>query len=137
MKVGKVTESIFDGVTAVIPLAEVCYVVKFTNCIDIHFKSGHELYLSPPDQNSFLAAWCRYRGELEADTLMDFEEAQPTPIIPEGWVLVPIEPTPVMKTAGIGVEVYQDSPPSTDCLTWGEVEAIYSAMIAAAPEAKP
>ena len=64
-------------------------------------------------------------------------EDKPTPSVPTGWKLVPIEPTPVMKTAGIGVEVYQDSPPSTDCLTWGEVEAIYSAMIAAAPEAKP
>ena len=63
--------------------------------------------------------------------------AQPTPIIPEGWKLVPIEPTPSMKTAGLGVEVYQDSPPSTDCLTWEEAEAIYTAMIAAAQEAKP
>ena len=49
------------------------------------------------------------------------------------WKLVPIEPTPSMKTAGIGVEVYQDSPPSTDCLTWEEVGAIYAAMLAAAP----
>ena len=62
---------------------------------------------------------------------------QPAPSVPDGWKLVPIEPTPGMKTAGIGVEVYQDSPPSTDCLTWEEVEAIYTAMLAAAPEAKP
>ena len=62
--------------------------------------------------------------------------AQPAPSIPEGWRLVPIEPTPGMKTAGIGVEVYQDSPPSTDCLTWEEVEAIYKAMLAAAPGVK-
>ena len=65
--------------------------------------------------------------------------AQPAPIIPEGWKLVPIEPTHEMKTAAIGVEVYQDSPPSTDCLTWEEAGAIYAAMLAAAaaPEAKP
>ena len=63
--------------------------------------------------------------------------AQPAPIIPEGWKLVPIKPTPSMKTAGIGVEVYQDSPPAADCLTWEEVEAIYTAMIEVAPEVKP
>ena len=63
--------------------------------------------------------------------------AQPAPIIPEGWKLVPIKPTPSMKTAGIGVEVYQDSPPAANCLTWEEVEAIYTAMIEVAPEAKP
>ena len=62
--------------------------------------------------------------------------AQKVPSTPEGWRLAPIKPTPVMKTAGIGVEVYQDSPPSTDCLTWEEVEAIYTAMIEMAPEPK-
>ena len=62
--------------------------------------------------------------------------AQPAPIIPEGWKLVPIKPTPSMKTAGIGVEVYQDSPPAADCLTWEEVEAIYTAMIEVSPEVK-
>ena len=61
-------------------------------------------------------------------------QAQPAPIIPEGWKLVPIEPTPEMKTAGIGVEVYQASPPSTDSLTWEEAAAIYTAMLAAAPK---
>ena len=60
--------------------------------------------------------------------------AQPAPFIPEGWKLVPIEPTPEMKTAGIGVEVYQASPPSTDSLTWEEAAAIYAAMLAAAPK---
>ena len=63
--------------------------------------------------------------------------AQPAPSIHEDWKLVPIEPTPEMKTAGIGVEVYQASPPSTDSLTWEEAAAIYAAMISAAPEAKP
>lgn len=54
-------------------------------------------------------------------------------MIPEGWKLVPVEPTPEMKTAGIAVEVYPDSPPEIDCLTWEEVRAIYQDMIAAAP----
>lgn len=79
---GKVTESIFDGVTAVIPLAEVGYVSKFKNCMVIHFNSGVELTLIPPEQNAFLAAWCKYRSELESNTLMDFEGAQPAPSVP-------------------------------------------------------
>ena len=53
--------------------------------------------------------------------------------IPHGWKLVPVEPTQEMKTAGIAVEVYPDSPPEIDCLTWEEVRAIYQDMIAAAP----
>ena len=72
----------------------------------------------------------------DGDKLYLAPGAQPAPSIPEGWKLVPIEPTPSMKTAGLGVEVYQDSPPSTDSLTWAEAAAIYAAMIAAAPEAK-
>ena len=50
------------------------------------------------------------------------------------WALVPKKPTSAMKTGGIGVEVYQDSPPEFECLTWGEVAAIYEAMLAAAPD---
>ncbi len=53
--------------------------------------------------------------------------------IPHGWKLVPVEPTQEMKTAGIAVEVYPDSPPEIDCLTWEEVRAIYQAMLGAAP----
>lgn len=53
--------------------------------------------------------------------------------VPEGFVLVPVEPTPEMKTAGLNVEVYQDSPPEPESLTWAEVRAIYRAMLSAAP----
>lgn len=53
--------------------------------------------------------------------------------VPEGYVLVPVEPTQRMKTAGINVEVYQDSPPEPGSLTWEEVRAVYQAMLAAAP----
>ena len=56
--------------------------------------------------------------------------------IPEGYKLVPIEPTPKMKTAGIGVEVYQESKPEIGALTWAEVGSIYRAMLEAAPEVK-
>ena len=55
--------------------------------------------------------------------------------VPQGWKLVPIEPTAEMKTAGINVEVYQDSPPEIGSLTWHEVKEIFTAMLSAAPTA--
>jgi len=58
--------------------------------------------------------------------------AQPAPIIPEGWKLVPIEPTHEMLDAGEDTFVftYTGTPVSTPI-------DVYRAMLAAAPEAKP
>lgn len=76
----KSTESIFDGKDVLIPLAEVSYILKFPNCIEVHFKgSAESVTLVQPDQNALISAWCRYRGEVEADTLMDLDDAQPAP----------------------------------------------------------
>ena len=55
----------------------------------------------------------------------------PAPGVPEGFALVPVEPTPAMKTAGINVEVFA-SDPNAGPLNWEEVEAVYRAMLAAA-----
>ena len=86
----KSTESMFDGKDVLIPLAEVSYILKFSNCIEVHFKSSAEsVTLVQPDQNALIAAWCRHRGEVEADTLMDLDGAQPAPSIPEGWKPIP------------------------------------------------
>ena len=83
----KATESMFDGKNVLIPLEEVSYVLKFQNCIEVRFKdSANSLTLAQPDKNAFISAWCRYRGEVEADTLMDLDGAQPAPSIPEGWL---------------------------------------------------
>ena len=49
----------------------------------------------------------------------------------QGWKLVPIDPTPTMKTAGINVDVYSDGVDG-NVLNWAEAEAVYKAMIAAA-----
>ena len=74
----KATESMFDGKNVLIPLAEVSYILKFQNCIEVRFKDSTEpLTLVQPDKNAFISAWCRYRGEVEADTLMDLDGAQP------------------------------------------------------------
>ena len=79
----KATESMFDGKNVLIPLAEVSYVLKFQNCIEVRFKDSTEpLTLVQPDKNAFISAWCRYRGEVEADTLMDLgEPAQTAPSV--------------------------------------------------------
>ena len=60
------------------------------------------------------------------------EPAQPAPSVPEGWKLVPIEPTYEMLEAGEGalVPTYTDTPVSVPF-------DVYRAMLAAAPEAKP
>ena len=54
--------------------------------------------------------------------------AQPAPSVPEGWTLVPIEPTPTMVKAGLD---------SSHVLNVHRVLVCYDAMIDAAPEAKP
>lgn len=74
----KATESMFDGKDVLIPLAEVSYILKFPSCIEVHFKgSAESVTLVQPDQNALISAWCRYRSEVEADTLMDLGHAQP------------------------------------------------------------
>lgn len=57
---------------------------------------------------------------------------RPAPGVPEGFALVPVEPTPEMKAEGIKVEVYSEASDSIGALTWAEVAAIYRAMLAAA-----
>ena len=56
--------------------------------------------------------------------------AQPAPSIPEGWRLVPVEPTEVMKHAGRAAGW-------SNAVAYNETRDIYKAMLAAAPEAKP
>ena len=53
--------------------------------------------------------------------------AQPAPSVPEGWKLVPIEPTSEMLDAGdyVGADYYDIA------------GSVYDAMLAAAPDAKP
>ena len=57
------------------------------------------------------------------------------PAVPQGWKAVPVDPTPEMKAAGINIEVYSEVSDSIGALTWAEVDAIYRAMLAAAPAA--
>ena len=129
----KATESMFDGKDVLIPLAEVSYILKFPSCIEVHFKgSAESATLVQPDQNALTSAWCRYRSEVEADTLMDLDGAQPAPSVPEGWKLVP---TAESRHPGIykmlsALHAVDNTPGASE---W----ASYAAFLASAPEANP
>ena len=129
----KATESMFDGKDVLIPLAEVSYILKFPSCIEVHFKgSAESVTLVQPDQNALISAWCRYRSEVEADTLMDLDGAQPAPSVPEGWRLVPTAESRhpgIYKMLG-ALHAVDNTPGASE---WES----YAAFLAAAPEAKP
>lgn len=55
--------------------------------------------------------------------------AQTAPSVPEGWRLVPIEPTQEMRNAWDSSPICEDDD--------AEFRRAYSEMLAAAPEAKP
>jgi hypothetical protein len=80
--------------------------------------------------------WAQVDDDGKPIGVLDFENppyystplyAAPVPSIPEGYQLVPVEPTREMKMAGL----HADIPVS---LSFTEVTAIYKAMIAAAKE---
>lgn len=80
-----VTESIFSGSNVVIALADVQHVekhpqnsipgifviTKHTRWDFEHDLWANAIWISEPEATTFRAAWCRYRSELEADTLAD------------------------------------------------------------------
>lgn len=79
-----VTESIYGG-SVIVPLADVQHIEKhYANgvpgimVITKHTKWNFEhdvwensIWIGEPEATAFRSAWCRYRSELEADTLMD------------------------------------------------------------------
>jgi hypothetical protein len=81
-----VTESIYSGKNIVIPLADVQHIEK-TNPLGLivvtkHTRWDREIdgwannaWVDAAEAPAFMRAWCRYRSELEADTLADLEPA--------------------------------------------------------------
>lgn len=79
-----VTESIYSG-SVIVPLADVQHiekwdkhtipgimvVTKHTRWDCDHDVWANGIWISEPEASAFRSAWCRYRSELEADTLMD------------------------------------------------------------------
>ena len=66
-----------------------------------------------------------------------YVSAQPAPIVPEGWKLVPIEPTPEMML--VAQKADHDHGGHEEWLEYDgeDVKRVYRAMLAAAPETKP
>ena len=70
----------------------------------------------------------KFIAEINGPTYMG-EPAQPAPSVPEGWKLVPIEPTKEMRDAWDSAPICEDDD--------AEFRRAYSEMLAAAPEARP
>jgi len=78
-----VTESIYNGSEVIIALADVQHIEKHPKnsipgifVITSHTKWNFDrdlwenaIWISEPEATQFRSAWCRYRSELEADTL--------------------------------------------------------------------
>lgn len=81
---GTVTESIYSG-SVIVPLADVQHIepwpknsvpgifviTKNTRWDFEHDAWANGIWISDPEAVQFKSAWCRYRSELEADTLAD------------------------------------------------------------------
>lgn len=92
-KEGTVSESIFSGVTKVIPMADVQHIEKIyddqkekdktryrgiliiTKHTTWNFEKGYwanGIYLDREEAEKFIMSWCFYRYELESSTLIKF-----------------------------------------------------------------
>jgi hypothetical protein len=77
-----VTESIYSSPSIVVPLADVQHIEKH-NPLGLIVVTKHtrwdkelgawanNLWIDKAEAPAFMRAWCRYRSELEADTLAD------------------------------------------------------------------
>lgn len=83
---GTVTESIYSGQNVIVPLADVQHIEKHNSkgvpdgimIVTRHTRWDHEhdvwangIWIGEPEATAFRSAWCRYRSELEANTLAD------------------------------------------------------------------
>lgn len=83
----QVTESIYNGIGVVVPLADVQHIEKH-NPLGLIVVTKHtrwdadrdmwanNIWIDKAEAAAFMHAWCRYRGELEADTLANLEPDQ-------------------------------------------------------------
>lgn len=120
-----------------------------------NFKDGTRLYTAPPAPVSVPAAmemdddfdsafehgkavgWNAYRAAM----LQSFGNSEQlnSPVIPGGWVMVPVEPTAEMISSGIAAHFERSQTQIHDRPAPGPMECAYVAMLAAAPhqEVKP
>jgi hypothetical protein len=85
-KMGKVTESIYNGKGVIVPLADVQHIdlsnahglIVITKHTRWDFKQdfwANNIWIDGSEAEAFKAAWCRYRSELEGETLADLSPA--------------------------------------------------------------
>ncbi|HAD32190.1 MAG TPA: hypothetical protein DCE77_11495 [Methylophaga sp.] len=89
-----VTESIFSGKTHIIPMAEVHHIERdmredYSDAVIVVLNGttwnvgmdayNNSAYLRHEEASAFLSCWCRYRAELECESLADLS---PDEIIP-------------------------------------------------------
>jgi hypothetical protein len=93
-----VSESIYSDANVIVAMADVQHIEKWDKnsipgifVITSHTKWNFDrdlwenaIWISEPDATKFRRAWCDYRAELEADTLMDLS--------PGAAVSSPLEP---------------------------------------------
>ncbi|HDC4389191.1 TPA: hypothetical protein O8L60_000070 [Enterobacter cloacae] len=122
-----------------------------------NFKDGTRLYTAPPVPVSvpfdFLcmltgrAKYLRDKGEIKSPELLEraaamLQGAEPVTTankLPDGYVLVPVEPTAEMISSGIAAHFERNQIQVHDRPAPGPMECAYVAMLAAAPqqEVKP
>lgn len=87
---GKATESIFSG-SVIVPMADVQNIESWASnsvpgikIVTKHTRWDVEtgdwanaIWISEPEATAFKAAWCRYRSEIESETLADLEPDVP------------------------------------------------------------
>lgn len=93
-----ITESIYNGKTAIVALADVQHIEKTNEyCVTVVTKHtrwdaemggwANGICIETSEAPAFKAAWCRYRSELEAGTLADLSPGSVAVTRPNGETL--------------------------------------------------
>lgn len=71
---------------------------------------------------------------IDAEKILAERDALNSPVIPDGWVMVPVEPTAAMISSGIAAHFERSQTQIHDRPAPGPMECAYVAMLAAAPQ---
>lgn len=89
---GQVTESIFSGETVIVPMAEVHHIERdkragYEDAITVVLNGttwnqemdayNNSVWLRHEEAESFKRCWCRFRAELEAETIINISGDMP------------------------------------------------------------
>ena len=71
---------------------------------------------------------------IDAEKILAERDALNSPVIPDGWVMVPVDPTAAMISSGIAAHFERSQTQIHDRPAPGPMECAYVAMLAAAPQ---